>query len=252
METSPCRDEGGGMRAERPHRIHPSSLIPHPLLIAIFLIACTRKPEHPNILLITLDTFRADRITARTPNLLNLAQSGTQYTQADAAAPLPLPSHATILSGVFPLHHGLRNNGAGAFPANRETLATIFSKAGYRTGAFVSAFVLDRRFGLARGFQTYDDEIARDPNDDAATLEAERRGGTTVDRALAWLRGADARPWFAWVHLYDAHAPYAPPPPYPQTYDGEVQYVDVQVGRLLSAIDREKTIVVVVGDHGES
>jgi choline-sulfatase len=218
-----------------------------------FAFACSpRKLQHPNVLLITLDTFRADRITARTPNLLKLAESGTQYTQADAAAPLTLPSHATILSGVFPLHHGLRNNGAGAFPANRETLATVFSKAGYRTGAFVSAFVLDRRFGLARGFETYDDEIARDPNDTAATLEAERRGGMTVDRALAWLRSADPRPWFAWVHLYDAHAPYAPPRPYQQTYDGEVQYVDAQVGRLFNAIVRQKTIVVVVGDHGES
>ena len=220
--------------------------------LLIIALACARKPPHPNVLLITLDTFRADRINGKTPNLLELARSGTQYTQADAAAPLTLPSHATILSGLFPLHHGLRNNGAGAFPANRQTLATIFAKAGYRTGGFVSAFVLDRRFGLARGFETYDDEIARDPNDTAATLEAERRGGETVDRALAWLGRADSRPWFAWVHLYDAHAPYAPPAPYPQTYDGEVQYVDAQVGRLLRAIDREKTIIVVVGDHGES
>ena len=216
------------------------------------LLCCSKKPEHPNVLLITLDTFRADRINANTPNLLKLAQSGTQYTQADAAAPLTLPSHATILSGVFPLHHGLRNNGVGTFPANRGTLATLFSKAGYRTGAFVSAFVLDHRFGLARGFDTYDDEIARNPNDTEATFEAERRGGETVDRALAWLHTADARPWFAWVHLYDAHAPYAPPSPYPQTYDGEVQYVDAQVGRLLAAVDRSKTIIVVVGDHGEA
>ena len=236
METSRCR-AGGGWR------------IAGGLLLAL---ACARKPQHPNVLLITLDTFRADRITSNTPNLLKLAESGTQYTQADAAAPLTLPSHATILSGVFPLHHGLRNNGVGSFPTSRETLATLFSKAGYRTAAFVSAFVLDHRFGLARGFETYDDEIARDPNDTEATFEAERRGGETVDRALAWLSRADARPWFAWVHLYDAHAPYAPPSPYPQTYDGEVQYVDAQVGRLLGAVDRAKTIIVVVGDHGEA
>ena len=209
--------------------------------------------EHPkqNILLITLDTFRADRLGANTPNLQRLARSGTSFTQADSAVPLTLPSHATILSGLLPLHHGLRNNGAGTFP-NRETIATLFSKAGYRTGAFVSAFVLDRRFGLSRGFETYDDAIARDPNDTQATFEAERRGGETVDHALAWLNRSDARPWFAWVHLYDAHAPYAPPDPYPQTYDGEVAYVDAQVGRLLNAIDPTKTTVVVVGDHGES
>jgi len=223
------------------------------LFLLLLLLAACRKHEQakPNVLLITLDTFRADRINANTPNLQRLARSGTSFVQADSVVPLTLPSHATILSGLLPLHHGLRNNGAGTFP-NRETLATLFSKAGYRTGAFVSAFVLDRRFALSRGFETYDDAIERDPNDTAATFDAERRGGETVDRALAWLKGSDARPWFAWVHLYDAHAPYAPPAPYPQTYDGEVAYVDAQVGRLLNAIDRAKTIVIVVGDHGEA
>ena len=216
------------------------------------LVACNREtPPKPNVLLITLDTFRADRIGSSTPNLLKLARSGTWYRQADSAAPLTLPSHATILSGLLPLHHGLRNNGAGRFP-ERDTLATAFTKAGYRTGAFVSAFVLDRRFGLARGFEVYDDAIARDPNDTSTTFDAERRGAETVDRALAWLNRADARPWLAWIHLYDAHAPYAPPAPFPQTYDGEVAYVDAQVGRILNAIDRTKTIVVVVGDHGEA
>lgn len=224
-------------------------------LIVLFLltVSCARpEVRHPNVLLITLDTFRADRITAATPNLLRLAGSGIWFKQADSAAPLTLPSHATILSGLLPPHHGLRNNGVGSFPSSRETLATIFSRDGYRTAAFVSSFVLDRRFGLARGFETYDDAIARDPNDTATTFEAERRGSETVDRALAWLNRGDARPWFAWVHLYDAHAPYAPPPPFPQTYDGEVAYVDAQVGRLLAAIEGQKTLIVVVGDHGEA
>jgi arylsulfatase A-like enzyme/Tfp pilus assembly protein PilF len=240
------------MKDESRRPIHPSSFILHPLLLTLLIAACTKAPAHPNILLITLDTFRADRITRATPNLLKLAQSGQWFLQADAAAPLTLPSHATILSGQLPLHHGLRNNGLGSFPQGRPTLATVLSTAGYRTGAFVSAFILDRRFGLAHGFDIYDDAIARDPNDTAATFDAERRGGETVDRALSWLARPDARPWFAWVHLYDAHAPYAPPAPYPQTYDGEIAYVDAQVGRLLKAIDRDKTIVVVVGDHGES
>ncbi|HEV8436219.1 MAG TPA: tetratricopeptide repeat protein, partial [Thermoanaerobaculia bacterium] len=122
----------------------------------------------------------------------------------------------------------------------------------YRTGAFVSSFVLDHRFGLQRGFEKYDDEIPRDATAEANTLEAERRGDVTVDRALAWLHESSTRQWFAWVHLYDAHAPYAPPAPYPQTYDGEIAFVDAQVGRLLGAIDRKNTIVLVVGDHGES
>src|SRR5947207_503327 len=216
------------------------------------LVACNREPPpKPNVLLITLDTFRADRIGPSAPNLSKLAQNGIWYRQADAAAPLTLPSHATILSGLLPPHHGLRNNGIGTFP-ERDTLATVFARAGYRTGAFVSAFILDRRFGLSRGFETYDDAIARDPNDAKVSFEAERRGGETVDRALEWLARPDARPWFAWVHLYDAHAPYAPPAPFPQTYDGEIAYVDAQVGRLLGAIDRNKTLVIVVGDHGEA
>jgi choline-sulfatase len=240
MEISRCR-AGGGRRAAGG------------VLALVLLASCVRREvPHPNVLLITLDTFRADRVGAGTPNLLKLARSGMWFRQADSVAPLTLPSHATMLSGLLPPHHGLRNNGIGSFPAKQETLATLFSRAGYRTGAFVSAFVLDRRFGLARGFATYDDEIARDPNDTASIFEAERRGGETVDRALAWLRRGDARPWFAWVHLYDAHAPYAPPTPFPQTYDGEIAYVDAQVGRLLSAIDRTKTIVIIVGDHGEA
>jgi arylsulfatase A-like enzyme/Flp pilus assembly protein TadD len=223
------------------------------LLLLVFIAACGRREaQHSNVLLITLDTFRADRIGAATPNLQKLAREGLWFRQAESAVPLTLPAHATILSGLLPPHHGVRNNGAGAFPANRETLATTLSRAGYRTGAFVSAFVLDRRFGLSRGFDVYDDAVERDPNDTAATFEAERRGGETVNGALAWIKRNDPRPWFAWVHLYDAHAPYAPPPPHPQTYDGEIAYVDEQVGRLSSAVDRRNTVIVVVGDHGEA
>lgn len=218
---------------------------------SLLAAACARHEfSRPNVLLITLDTFRADRL-ARCPNLQRLASESVSFDSADAAVPLTLPSHATILSGLLPPRHGLRNNGAGVFPRDRPTLATIFSAAGYRTGAFVSAFVLDHRFGLDRGFERYDDAVARDPNS-LTSLDAERRGGETVDRALTWLSEDAARPFFAWVHLYDAHAPYAPPDPYPQTYDGEIAYVDAQVGRLLAGIDRSKTIVAVVGDHGES
>ena len=216
--------------------------------IAAALAACARRTAHPNVLVITLDTFRADRIGALTPHLRQLENEGVSFAQADSAVPLTLPSHATILSGLLPLHHGVRNNGAGAM--GRATLASAFTGGGYRTGAFVSAFVLDHRFGLDRGFDVYDDEVPRDVI--GSGFEAERRGAATVDRALAWLRQPDARPWFAWVHLYDAHAPYAPPAPFPQTYDGEIAYVDEQVGRLLGAVDRRSTIVVVAGDHGEA
>jgi Flp pilus assembly protein TadD len=145
----------------------------------------------------------------------------------------------------------MRNNGAGSFPADRETLATVLQRSGYRTGAFVGAFVLDHRFGLDRGFDVYDDDIVRDPGDASRGLEAERRGDQVVDRALAWLKQSDSRPFFAWVHLYDPHAPYAPPAPYPQTYDGELAFTDAQVARLLQAAG-DNTIVAIVGDHGES
>jgi arylsulfatase A-like enzyme/Tfp pilus assembly protein PilF len=220
-------------------------------LTFVVLTTCARR-QAPNVLLITLDTFRADRVGTHTPALKAIAARGVVFENADAAVPLTLPSHATILSGLLPLHHGLRLNGVGSFPETRDTLATLFSRAGYRTGAFVSAFVLDHRFGLNRGFDTYDDGVARDPTGEAPTLEAERRGGETVDRAIEWIHGQKEQRWFTWVHLYDAHAPYVPPMPYPQSYDGEVRYVDAQVARLLSSIDAEKTIVVIVGDHGES
>ena len=223
------------------------------LLIILLCAACGhREAKRYNVLLITLDTFRADRLGAQTPNLQTLASDGVRFANAESPVPLTMPAHASLLSGELPVRHGVRNNGVAPFPADKETLATLLARNGYRTGAFVSAFVLDHRFGLNRGFDTYDDAIVRDPNA-TSSFDAERRGGDTVDRALAWLRNSgDGRPFFAWVHLYDAHAPYAPPAPLPPTYDGEVRYVDAQVGRLLAAIDRANTIVVVIGDHGES
>ncbi|HKR66561.1 MAG TPA: sulfatase-like hydrolase/transferase, partial [Thermoanaerobaculia bacterium] len=223
--------------------------------------SCKREQPAPNVLLITLDTFRADRLgKGATPTLDALAANGVRFQNAMSSVPLTLPSHATILSGVLPPHHGVRNNGAGSFPADRATLATLLSQKGYRTAAFTGAFVLDHRFGLNRGFDLYDDEIPRDPNL-GDHLEAERRGDVVADRALQWLSQQDARPFFAWVHLYDAHFPYTPPDPYrakfaSSPYDGEIAFVDAQVQRLLAFLDerklRENTIIVIAGDHGEA
>ena len=216
-----------------------------------------------NLLLVTLDTVRADHVGAygyrdgETPNLDRLAAEGVRFAEASSPVPLTLPSHASILSGLLPPEHGLRNNGLGRFPDAAPTLATQLTAAGYRTGAFIGAFVLDHRYGLGRGFESYDDDI---PRDTVAGLDARRPGRVVVDRALAWLDQDKSKPFFAWVHLYDAHAPYAPPEPLAtrfatRPYDGGIAELDVQVGRLLAELDRRglaaRTVVAVVGDHGE-
>jgi arylsulfatase A-like enzyme/Flp pilus assembly protein TadD len=237
----------------------------------IFVAACLAgcrggSARGHNVLFVTLDTVRADRIgaygyaAAETPALDRLAREGTRFETAVAAVPLTLPSHATLLSGLLPLHHGLRNNGTGRLPDGIETLATRLSASGYRTAAFIGAFVLDRRFGLGRGFELYDDEIERDPGKQAG-LVAERPGAEVVGRALAWLEKGGEKPFFLWVHLYDAHAPYEPPEPFrsrytDRPYDGEIASLDAQIARLFAALDTarvsDRTLVVVVGDHGEA
>jgi arylsulfatase A-like enzyme/Flp pilus assembly protein TadD len=243
-------------------------------LAAMGLLAgCSRPAQEisaqaaaQNVVLVTLDTVRADHLgsygyaAAETPALDRLAQEGIRFTRASSPVPLTLPSHSSLLSGLLPPHHGLRNNGAGSFPDGKDTLATVLAGQGYRTGAFVGAFVLDRRFGLSRGFQTYDDEIERAPGD-TVVLEAERPGREVMDRALAWLGQDDRRPFFLWVHLYDAHAPYMPPSPQRERhpgrpYDGEIAAVDEQVGRLLQTLESRglagSTVVAVAADHGEA
>jgi arylsulfatase A-like enzyme/Flp pilus assembly protein TadD len=216
----------------------------------------------PDILLITIDTLRADRVSRTlTPAIDALGESGYRYTNARTSVPLTFPAHVSLMTGTPPPVHGVHENGV-AFKPGPPTLARTLKNHGYRTAAFVAAYVLDRRFGLADGFDTYDDRIPRGA-DGAARLEAERRGGDVVDAALAWLRPQlDTRdaPWFAWVHLYDPHAPYDPPAAYltraaGDAYNGEVAYADAQVTRLIEALGTQaqlvSTLVVIAGDHGE-
>ena len=236
-----------------------------PLAGAAWLLRRPPAPRvPPSVLLVTIDTLRADRVGAYggpaglTPNIDALAAQGAVFEEALASVPLTLPSHATILSGLEPPHHGVRDNGTYVFPEGRETLATRLQAAGYATGAFMAAYVLDRRFGLARGFTHYDDAIDR-RQEGASILESERRGETVVAAAEEWLGGQHG-PYFAWVHLYDPHAPYDPPSPFREKhagalYDGEVAYADACVGRLLEAARRPAAgnlVVVVLSDHGES
>jgi choline-sulfatase len=180
-----------------------------------------------------------------------------RFTAARSTAPLTLPSHASIMTGTPPPENGVRVNGVTL--GTRPTLARAFHDGGYQTGAFVGAYVLDRRFGLSGGFDTYDDRVQRDPSG-AARLEAERRGDIVVDAALQWLAGRSGDAFFAWVHLYDPHAPYNPPQQFlaragGDAYNGEVAFADAQVGRLLEWLRTSgqagRTIVAVTGDHGE-
>jgi tetratricopeptide (TPR) repeat protein len=212
----------------------------------------------PNVLLITIDTLRADRVgRGLTPAIDELARRGTAYTNVRAAAPLTLPSHVSLLTGTLPPVHGVRENGV-IFDKKTPTIAPAFKAAGYRTAAFVGAYVLNRRFGLDEGFDTYDDAVRRDMAR-AELLEAERPGAEVVDAALNWLM-SDGAPFFLWIHMYDPHAPYAPPAEYlakagGRPYDGEVAYADAQVGRVITALRErgllDRTIVAVTGDHGE-
>ena len=214
----------------------------------------------PNLLLVTLDTTRADHLgawgdaEARTPNLDALARRGLRFARCDTAAPVTLPSHATLLTGLFPPRHGVRDNGTFRLSPEVETVAERLSAAGYHTAAVVSAVVLARRHGLDQGFDSYDDDLGAGYAQ--GTEVAERTADATTDAALARLARLEP-PFFLWVHYYDPHEEYRPPTRFTSVgsgphrlYDGEIAFVDEQLGRLLGKID-PTTVVVVVGDHGE-
>lgn len=227
------------------------------------LAACARSSHPSSILLVTLDTTRADRIgcygraEAGTEALDQLAARGVRFERAYTTAPITLPAHASLLSGSFPPHHGLVDNGLAALDERVETLAEACRASGLRTAAFVSAFPVARPFGLAQGFDVYDDEFATKATPDGIR---ERRGDETVARARAWLEGLKSdESFFLWVHLFDAHDPYAAPPEYTRrfsdAYQAEVAFADACLGELLDALERADrapdTVVCVTADHGE-
>ena len=218
---------------------------------------------------ITLDTTRADYIgcygnrRARTPVLDRLAAEGARFDQASSQAPITFTAHTSLLTALYPFEHGGRNNGDFYLAERFETLATRLKAAGYRTAAFVSAFVLDRRYGLARGFDVYDDRMDAGAAPGVIDIDAERRGDRTVAALSAWLdaQAGQASPFFAWLHLYDPHTPYTPPEPFARAfadapYAGEIAFADSLIGSVLEHLGRlgvgDRTLVVVVGDHGES
>ena len=228
---------------------------------------CGRAPQR-DVVLVTLDTFRADRLEAyggpadTTPRLNRFAELSTRFADVTAPTPITLPSHATILTGRYPTRTGVRNNGSFVLADAETTLAEVLRGAGWSTSAVVGAYPLHARFGLSQGFQTYDDAFPEaTPGADRSLpiFFNERRATEVTDRALAaWARMAGSRR-FLWVHYFDAHAPYDAPEPYASShagapYDGEVAYVDAEVGRLLDRIRAEApgAIIVITADHGES
>ena len=215
---------------------------------------------------------RSSRRWSRARPSMHWRPSSLRFTSARTAVPLTLPSHAAIMTGLLPPRDGVRDNGVDTLSTGHPTIARLLREAGYRTAAFVGAFVLDHRFGLAQGFDTYDDQIARDPNA-SERLEAERPASEVVDRAIAWLERTNDRgpgtdqapgtthraPFFVWIHLYDPHAPYTPPARFAARtrtpYDGEVAFADEQIARVFEWLrahgQTDRTLIVVSGDHGE-
>src|SRR5262249_43661304 len=220
-----------------------------------------------NVLLITLDTTRADRIGAygfseiQTPSLDRLSREGVLFEQATSAAPLTLPAHSSLFTGKFPPEHGVRDNGGFFLDPRETTLARVLKGKGFRTGAFVGAYVLDSRWGLDQGFDTYFDDFDLTQYKAISLGAIQRPGNEVVDHGLQWLASVGSSRFFCWLHLYDPHTPYDPPEPYKSIYRGrpylgEIAFVDAQVGRALTYLEShrllDRTIVVVMGDHGES
>jgi arylsulfatase A-like enzyme len=244
------------------------------VITAALVAACSRPPATPaahqasarNLLLITIDTMRADHVGAygyrgaRTPTLDRLGREGVRFDRAFAPAPITLTSHASLLTGLYPPGHGARDNGM-AMREDVPTLAAALRDRGFGTAAFVAAFPLDKRFGLARGFDVYSDRMPRGQD---GRLANERPARVVVDQALAWLatertgKGI-ARPFFLWVHFFEPHAPYGDPvrdrgrSPI-ERYDDEIATADREAGRLIASLgaDLNSTLVVAASDHGEA
>src|SRR5918993_907982 len=220
----------------------------------------------PHVLLVTIDTLRADRLgsygygAAKTPVLDRLAAGGARFADATTQAPLTYPAHVAIVTGRYPAVFGVRLNGMNPLPDEANTIAERLSGAGYWTAAVVGSVVLERGLGLDQGFGHYDDRIAIAPAATVAIADLHRPASAVTDAALAWLKDrapAEGAPWFLWTHYFDPHWPYEPPARHAaaapgRPYDGEIGYVDAELGRLLAGVDPARTLIVVTADHGEA
>ncbi len=235
--------------------------------LAVWRQARASSVKDLNLLLITLDTTRADRLGAygyahaQTPTLDRLAREGVLFEQATTSAPITLPAHSTIFTGRFPPSHGVRDNGGFYLGPSQLTLAELLQQRQVRTGGFVAAYVLDAKWGLNQGFDTYFDNFDLSKYRGISLGNIQRPANEVVDEALTWLDGARGSRFFGWLHLYDPHTPYEAPEPYAsrlrgRPYDAEIAFTDAQVGRVISYLEThdllDRTLIVVVGDHGES
>jgi arylsulfatase A-like enzyme/Flp pilus assembly protein TadD len=230
----------------------------------------TAKPKlisTPSVILITIDTLRADHVgcygaqMVKTPTLDALAHDGIVFERAISQVPLTWPSHAVILTGTYPFQNGVQDFTGQPLAGQFRSVAQAFKQAGYATGAVVSAFVLDRSWGLARGFDFYDDAFSAQTFATKDTGLVDRRAGESVAHTIAWLKKTPRRPFFLWLHLYDPHSPYDPPEPYrseyrSHLYDGEIAYADHELGNLITWLKQnqlyDSSLIVALSDHGES
>jgi arylsulfatase A-like enzyme/predicted Zn-dependent protease len=243
--------------------------------VCVYLFFLPKKPSYSrlmkgrkfNYILITVDTLRADRIhcygfpSIETPTMDLFASRGVLFEKCIAQTPLTLPSHTTLLTGTYPLFHGVRDNGGFLVPQKLVTLAEVFKEKDYKTAAFVAAYVLDSKWGLNQGFDTYFDQFDLSKYKSISLGNVQRRGDEVIDEVLRWLDQYKNERFFTWVHLYDPHTPYEPPSPFREKYPkrpyvGEIAYTDSQLGRLWGYLEEnnliDNTILIFAADHGES
>jgi len=234
---------------------------------SIRIAYCMSRPGNSlNLILITIDTLRSDHLgcyghdAIKTPNIDGLAHNGTLFTNAYSPSPLTFPSHVSLMTGQYPIRHGVQNNCSFVLNDSAETLAEMMKKKGYATGAIVASFVLASHFGLSQGFDLYDDYFLHQNIEKPDYSEDQRIADTVTDLANAWIQKSRNKPFFLWVHYFDPHSPYTPPSPFDESYkhnpyDGEIAYTDQCIGlfweelKKLSLLDN--TCIVLVGDHGE-
>lgn len=272
----PAAQEVGAKKAQKEKTFSqkslPALLAAFFFLIAVFIVWRFFIPGNKvkedgdlNVLLITLDTTRADRLgcygyqRAKTPNIDRLAAKGVRFLNVFSQVPLTTPSHCSILTGTYPLYHQVHNNGVYVLSPSILTLAEVLNGKGFATAAFISSFTVDSRFGLDQGFEVYDDKFAEAQAFKA--LNSERKAEKTFEAFSRWLDQNQARNFICWVHYYDPHLPYDPPAPYnvefaDSPYDGEIAYMDQVIGKTIEALQEKgllaRTLVILAGDHGEA